>query len=94
MVPKYMFEIVDVAKIREKVAHCVDDSVSATSSLFSIFDSHAVIHHVLDISAVFRKLQALQLCVVIYVIHKFNNDSIRKVVCTPSGECFFLQTER
>lgn len=65
VVPKDMFEVADVAEVREEVAHCVDDGVGAASPLVSIFDGQAVVHHVLDISTVFWKFESLLLGVVI-----------------------------
>lgn len=90
VVPKDVLEVVDVPEVGEKVAHRIDDGVGAASPFVPVLYSHAVVYHVLDVPAVFGKLEPLQLRVVIYIVHKFKIDSTRWSSAPRGG--WFLRT--
>ena len=62
VVPQLVLEVVHVAQVREEVAHDVHDGFDAAGALGAVLDGEGVVHHLLDVAAVFRHDEFAFLC--------------------------------
>ena len=49
---------------RKESVHDADDGMGGSVPLITVLDGHGIVHHVLDVAAVFRHLQFFEMCVV------------------------------
>jgi hypothetical protein len=63
-----MFKVVHIPQVWEHVPHDVDNRVRAFGTFLAILDTHAMIHHVLDVAPVLGQDQFLFLCIVLHIV--------------------------
>jgi hypothetical protein len=68
VIPQDMLEIIDVPQVGKQISHYTDNRVRTTIAFFAVFYRQAVVYHVLNVAAIFRKSHGFRVCVILHLL--------------------------